>query len=140
MVNFSTQENGYHIEEVNRYIEMLQQEYENALAWGEEMEAKYNDIKTKTEELGVYYTIDEDNQSEAVKEIFEKLSITLEKVKIDAQKRADGMIRDAKEEANSILRRAKENSIEIRTENITIMKNLKSINDMINVILEKGIQ
>lgn len=140
MVNFSTQENGYNIEEVNRYIEMLQQEYENALAWGEEMEAKYNDIKTKTEELGVYYTIDEDNQSEAVKEIFEKLSITLEKVKIDAQKRADGMIRDAKEEANSILRRAKENSIEIRTENITIMKNLKSINDMINVILEKGIQ
>ena len=140
MVNFSTQENGYNIEEVNRYIEMLQQEYENALAWGEEMEAKYNDIKTKTEELGVYYTIDEDNQSEAVKEIFEKLSITLEKVKIDAQKRADGMIRDAKEEANSILRRAKENSIEIRTENITIMKNLNSINDMINVILEKGIQ
>ena len=140
MVNFSTQENGYNIEEVNRYIEMLQQEYENALAWGQEMEAKYNDIKTKTEELGVYYTIDEDNQSEAVKEIFEKLSITLEKVKIDAQKRADGMIRDAKEEANSILRRAKENSIEIRTENITIMKNLKSINDMINVILEKGIQ
>ena len=140
MVNFSTQENGYNIEEVNRYIEMLQQEYENALAWGEEMEAKYNDIKTKTEQLGVYYTIDEDNQSEAVKEIFEKLSITLEKVKIDAQKRADGMIRDAKEEANSILRRAKENSIEIRTENITIMKNLKSINDMINVILEKGIQ
>lgn len=140
MVNFSTQENGYNIEEVNRYIEMLQQEYENALAWGEEMEAKYNDIKTKTEELGVYYTIDEDNQSEAVKEIFEKLSITLEKVKIDAQKRADSMIREAKEEANSILRRAKENSIEIRTENITIMKNLKSINDMINVILEKGIQ
>ena len=140
MVNFSTQENGYNVEEVNRYIEMLQQEYENALAWGEEMEAKYNDIKNKTEELGVYYTIDEDNQSEAVKEIFEKLSITLEKVKIDAQKRADSMIREAKEEANSILRRAKENSIEIRTENITIMKNLKSINDMINVILEKGIQ
>ena len=88
MINFSTQENGYNIDEVNRYIEMLQQEYENALAWGEEMEAKYYDMKTKTEELGVYYTIDEDNQSEAVKEIFEKLSITLERVKLDAEKRA----------------------------------------------------
>ena len=140
MINFSTQENGYNIDEVNRYIEMLQQEYENALAWGEEMEAKYNDMKTKTEELGVYYTIDEDNQSEAVKEIFEKLSITLERVKLDAEKRAANILQDAKDEANSILRRAKENSIEIRTENITIMKNLKSINDMINVILEKGIQ
>ena len=41
MINFSTQENGYNIEEVNNYIEMLQQEYENALAWGEEMERKY---------------------------------------------------------------------------------------------------
>ena len=67
MVNFSTQENGYNIEEVNRYIEMLQQEYEYALAWGEELVAKYNDIKTNTEELGVYYTFDEDNQSDAVK-------------------------------------------------------------------------
>lgn len=140
MINFSTQENGYNIDEVNRYIEMLQQEYENALAWGEEMESKFNDMKTKTEELGVYYTIDEDNQSEAVKEIFEKLSITLERVKLDAEKRAADILQEAKDEANSILRRAKENSIEIRTENITIMKNLKSINDMINVILEKGIQ
>ncbi len=140
MVNFNTEENGYSIAEVTRYIEMLQQEYENALAWGEEMEAKYNDIKTKTEQLGVYYTIDEENQSEAVKEIFEKLSVTLEKVKNDAERRAFGIIQDAKEEANLILRRAKENSVEIRTENMTIMKNLKSINDMINVILEKGLK
>lgn len=140
MINFSTQENGYNIEEVNNYIEMLQQEYENALAWGEEMESKYNDMEKKTKELGVYFTIDEDNQSEVIKEIFEKLSVTLEKVKHDAERRASDIVLEAKEEANSILRRAKENSIEIRTENITIMKNLKSINDMINVILEKGIQ
>ena len=140
MINFGTQENGYNIEEVNNYIEMLQQEYENALAWGEEMESKYNDMEKKTKELGVYFTIDEDNQSEVIKEIFEKLSVTLEKVKLDAEKRASDIVLEAKEEANSILRRAKENSIEIRTENITIMKNLKSINDMINVILEKGIQ
>lgn len=140
MINFGTQENGYNIEEVNNYIEMLQQEYENALAWGEEMESKYNDMEKKTRELGVYFTIDEDNQSEVIKEIFEKLSVTLEKVKLDAERRASDIVTQAKDEANSILRRAKENSIEIRTENITIMKNLKSINDMINVILEKGIQ
>ena len=50
------------------------------------------------------------------------------------------MIAQAKEEANLIVRRAKENSVEIRTQNVTIMRNLKSIGEMIDVILEKGIQ
>lgn len=139
-VNFNLEENGYNIEQVNQYIEMLQQEYENAVAWGEEMEAKYGKLKSDYEQQGVCVTIDEDNQSEVVKEVFEKLTRTIEKVKADAVARADDIVLQAKDEAATILRRAKENSVEIRTENITIMKNLKSISDMISVILEKGIQ
>ena len=38
------------------------------------------------------------------------------------------------------VRQAMENSVELRTENTTIMQNLKSIKDMIEVVLEKGIQ
>lgn len=139
-VNFNLEENGYNVEQVNQYIEMLQQEYENAVAWGEEMEARYEKLKSDLSEQGLCFTIDEDNQSEVVKEVFDKLTRTIEKVKKDAEARAEDIIAHAQEEANSIVRRAKENSIEIRTENITIMKNLKSISDMIDVILEKGIQ
>lgn len=139
-VNFNFEENGYNIEEVNKYIEMLQQEYENAVAWGEEMESKYEKLMADYENQGVCFTISEDNQSEVIKDVFDKLTLTIEKVKSDAQIRANDIVEHAKEEAAAILRRAKENSVEIRTENITIMKNLKSIGDMIDVILEKGIQ
>ncbi len=139
-VNFNLEENGYNIEQVNQYIEMLQQEYENAVAWGEEMEARYEKLKSDLEQQGLCVTIDEDNQSEVVKEVFEKLTRTIEKVKNDAEARAQDIVAQAKDEASSIVRRAKENSVEIRTENITIMKNLKSISEMIDVILEKGIQ
>ncbi|MBQ8503302.1 MAG: DivIVA domain-containing protein [Clostridia bacterium] len=139
-VNFNLEENGYNVEQVNQYIEMLQQEYENAVAWGEEMEAKYEKLRSDLEQQGLCFTIDEENQSEVVKEVFDKLTRTIEKVKSDAETRANDIVSQAKEEANTIVRRAKENSIDIRTENITIMKNLKSISDMINVILEKGIQ
>lgn len=139
-VNFNIEENGYNIEEVNSYIEMLQKEYENAVAWGEEMEAKYEKLKSDYESHGVCFTISEDNQNEVIKDVFDKLTLTIEKVKSDAQVRANDIVDKAKDEAAAILRRAKENSIEIRTENITIMKNLKSIGEMIDVILEKGIQ
>ena len=61
-------------------------------------------------------------------------------MKSDAKHRSEEMIAQAKEEANLIVRRAKENSVEIRTQNVTIMRNLRSIGDMIDVILEKGIQ
>lgn len=139
-VNFNIEENGYNIEEVNKYIEMLQQEYENAVAWGEEMEGKYEKLRSDYENQGVCFTITEDNQNEVIRDVFDKLTLTIEKVKTDAQSRATDIINNAKDEAAAILRRAKENSVEIRTENITIMKNLRSIGEMIDVILEKGIQ
>ena len=139
-VTFSLENNGYNVEEVNKDIEMIHLEYENAIAWGEEMERELNALRTAMQEQGVYFTIDEDNQNEVVKEVFDKLTASLEKVKSDAQQRSDEMIAQAKEEANLIVRRAKENSVEIRTQNVTIMRNLKSIGEMIDVILEKGIQ
>ncbi len=139
-INFSLENNGYNVDEVNRYIEMLQLEYANAVAWGEELEAELNTLKDAMKTQGVYFTIDEDNQNEVVKEVFDRLTDSLEKVKTDAHQRASEIVSQAKEEANLIVRRAKENSVEIRTQNVTIMRNLKSIGEMIDVILEKGIQ
>lgn len=139
-VNFSLENNGYNVDEVNRYIEMLQLEYANAVAWGEELETELNTLKDAMKTQGVYFTIDEDNQNEVVKEVFDRLTASLEKVKTDAHQRASEIVSQAKEEANLIVRRAKENSVEIRTQNVTIMRNLKSIGEMIDVILEKGIQ
>ncbi len=139
-VNFNLEEKGYNVEEVDKYIDMLQQEYENAVAWGEEMEAKFEKLRSDYENQGVCFTITDDNQNEVIKEVFDKLTLTIEKVKSDAQTRANDIIEQAKDEATAILRRAKENSVDIRTENITIMNNLRSIGEMIDVILEKGIQ
>lgn len=139
-MNFSLENNGYNIDEVNNYIEMLQLEYANAVAWGEELEKELEALKDAMKTQGVYFTIDEDNQNEVVKEVFDRLADSLEKVKTDANQRATEIVAQAKEEANLIVRRAKENSVEIRTQNVTIMRNLKSIGEMIDVILEKGIQ
>ena len=92
----------------------------------------------KTTRLGIYFTIEENNHSEVIEKVFEELSKTVAKIKVDADKRANEIIEAAHEKSKAIVRQAMEKSVEIRTDNTTIMKNLKSINDMIEVILEKN--
>lgn len=139
-VTFTLEDNGYNVEEVNRYIDLIQSEYANAVAWGESLEKELEQIKTAMNEQGVYFTITEENQNEVIKNVFDRLSASVEKAKSDAQQTAAEIIERANKEAGQIVRRAKENSVEIRTQNITIMQNLKSIGEMIDVIVEKGIQ
>lgn len=139
-INFSLEENGYSVREVDKYIELLQAEYSNAVAWGEEMEKKLSKLEENVKDLGMYFTIDENNQNEVIRRVFEELTATVERVKQNAEQKAQEIIENANEKSRNIVRQAMENSVEIRTENTTIMKNLKSINEMINVILEKGIQ
>lgn len=137
-VNFTIEEKGYNTEEVDRYIAMIQQEYQSAIAWGEENEKRFEQLKNDMQELGIYFTIEENNHSEVIERVFEELSKTVAKIKIDADKRANEIIEAAHEKSKGIVRQAMEKSVEIRTDNTTIMKNLKSINDMIAVILEKN--
>ncbi len=139
-INFTIEENGYSTREVDKYIELIQAEYSNAVAWGEEMEKKFHDLEESVRDLGIYFTIDENNQNEVINRVFEELNATVEKIKSSAQQKADEIIERANEKSRNIVRQAMENSVELRTENTTIMKNLKSISDMIAVILEKGIQ
>lgn len=139
-INFSLEENGYSVREVDKYIELLQAEYSNAVAWGEEMEKKLSKLEENVKDLGMYFTIDENNQNEVIRRVFEELTATVERVKQNAEQKAQEIVESANEKSRNIVRQAMENSVEIRTENTTIMKNLKSINEMINVILEKGIQ
>ncbi len=135
---FTLIENGYDPIEVDKYVEMIQVEYSNAVAWGEQNEAKYEKLKAEYEEYGVYFTIEEDNQNEAIEKIFSELKTTVARIKSEADKKAQEIIDSANEKAKGIVRQAMENSVELRTENTTIMKNLESINKMISVILEKG--
>ena len=104
------------------------------------MEKKLQKLEENIKDLGMYFTIDEDNQNEVIRRVFEELTATVEKVKQNAEEKAQQIIDAANEKSRNIVRQAMENSVEIRTENTTIMKNLKSINEMISVILEKGIQ
>ena len=137
---FSIQPEGYNIEEVDRYIAMLQEEYRNAIAWGEEMEAKLQEMETSLKESGMYFTLQPDNKDEVVASVFLQLTETVNQTKAAAQEKAEQIIESANEKSRGIVRQAMENSVQIRTENNMIMDNLKSIKEMIEVVLEKGIQ
>ncbi|MBR2893172.1 MAG: hypothetical protein IKB94_04890, partial [Clostridia bacterium] len=128
------------ITEVNKYITMIQQEYANAVAWGEEMERKYEELKKSIDDYGLYFTISEENQSDVIANVFSELSKTVAQSKAEADRRNREIIEKAQEQAREIKRQAMENSVEIRTQNTTIMNNLKAINEMISVVVEKGLQ
>ena len=139
-INFTVTERGYEITEVNKYITMIQQEYANAVAWGEEMERKYEELKQSIDSYGLFFTISEDNQNEVIANVFEELSKTVAQSKADAERKAREIVDNANAQAREIKRKAMENSVEIRTQNTTIMNNLKAVNEMISVVVEKGLQ
>ncbi len=139
-INFTVTERGYDITEVNKYITMIQQEYANAVAWGEEMERKYEELKKSVDDYGLYFTITEENQSEVIANVFSELSKTVAQSKAEADRRNREIIESAQEQAREIKRQAMENSVEIRTQNTTIMNNLKAVNEMLSVVIEKGLQ
>lgn len=139
-INFTVTENGYDITEVNRYIAMIQQEYANAVAWGEEMERKYEELKKSIDDYGLYFTISEENQSEVIANVFEELSKTVAQSKAEADRKSREIVENANQQAREIKRKAMENSVEIRTQNTTIMNNLKAVGEMISVVVEKGLQ
>ncbi len=139
-INFTVTERGYEITEVNKYITMIQQEYANAVAWGEEMERKFEELKKSVDDYGLYFTISEENQNDVIANIFAELSKTVAQSKADAERKAREIIENANLQAKEIKRKAMENSVEIRTQNTTIMNNLKAVNEMISVVVEKGLQ
>lgn len=139
-INFTVTERGYEITEVNKYITMIQQEYANAVAWGEEMERKYEELKKSVDEYGLFFTISEENQNEVISNVFAELSKTVAQSKAEADRKAREIVDAANIQAREIKRKAMENSVEIRTQNTTIMNNLKAVNEMINVVVEKGLQ
>lgn len=139
-INFTVTERGYEITEVNKYITMIQQEYANAVAWGEEMERRYEELKKSIDDYGLYFTISEENQNEVIANIFNELSKTVAQSKADAERKSREIIDSANKQAREIKRQAMENSVEIRTQNTTIMNNLKAVNEMISVVVEKGLQ
>ena len=135
-VNFSIVPNGYSPDEVDRYIDLLQQEYKNAVSWGEEMEAKRIELENSMKELGIYFTIDENNRDAVIAKVFSQLTESVNKAKIALQKQSNDIIAKANEKGHAIVRQAMENSVELRTKNTEIMQNLKDISDKINKILE----
>ena len=139
-INFTVTERGYDITEVNRYITMIQQEYANAVAWGEEMERKYEELKKSIDDYGLFFTISEENQNEVISNVFAELSKTVAQSKAEADRKSREIIDLANQQAREIKRQAMENSVEIRTQNTTIMNNLKAVNEMISVVVEKGLQ
>ena len=139
-INFTVTERGYEITEVNKYITMIQQEYANAVAWGEEMERKYEELKKSIDDYGLFFTISEENQNEVISNVFAELSKTVAQSKAEADRKSREIIESANKQAREIKRQAMEISVEIRTQNTTIMNNLKAVNEMISVVVEKGLQ
>ena len=136
-ITFTIVSDGYSPVEVDRYIDMLQQEYTQAIAWGEELENKLDELRTAMEEIGVYFTIDQDNQNEVIKKVFAELTKSVNKIKNDAANEAQDVIDNANDRAKAIVKSAMEKSVELRGQNEAILKNLKSISDMIGIIIDK---
>ena len=88
----------------------------------------------------MYFTLQPDNKDEVVASVFLQLTETVNQTKAAAKEKAEEIVAHANEKSRGIVRQAMENSVQIRTENNMIMDNLKSIKDMIEVVLEKGIQ
>ena len=72
--------------------------------------------------------------------VFAELSKTVAQSKAEADRKSREIIDAANKQAREIKRQAMENSVEIRTQNTTIMNNLKAVNEMISVVVEKGLQ
>ena len=49
---FTITENGYDPIEVDKYVDMIQTEYHNAVQWGEENEAKYEKLRKDKDAQG----------------------------------------------------------------------------------------
>ena len=139
-ISFTIVGNGYSPVEVDRYVEMLQQEYTQAIAWGEELEKKLVELKTSMEQLGVYFTIDSENQNEVIAKVFNELTKSVNKLKNDAAAEAQEIIDNANDRAKAIVKSAMEKSVELRSQNEAVLKNLKSISDMIGIIIDKTAQ
>lgn len=139
-ISFTIVGNGYSPVEVDRYVEMLQQEYTQAIAWGEELEKKLIELKTSMEQLGVYFTIDTENQNEVIAKVFNELTKSVNKLKNDAAAEAQEIIDNANDRAKAIVKSAMEKSVELRSQNEAVLKNLKSISDMIGIIIDKTAQ
>ena len=99
-INFTVTERGYEITEVNKYITMIQQEYANAVAWGEEMERKYEELKKSIDEYGLFFTISEENQNEVISNVFAELSKTVAQSKAEADRKSREIIDSANQQAN----------------------------------------
>lgn len=137
-VSFTVVSDGYSPAEVDRYIQMLQQEYTQAIAWGEEMEQRLAELKTSMEEQGVYFTLDPDNQNEVIANVFNELTKTVNRIRNEAAEEAKSILDSANERSKAIVKNAMEKSVELRSQNDAIMKNLKSISDMIGIIIDKS--
>lgn len=61
-MKFKTEANGYSIEEVDRYVEMLQTEYKNAVQWSNEIEKQLEDGKADADASSEIESLKEENK------------------------------------------------------------------------------
>lgn len=61
-MKFKTEANGYSVEEVDRYIEMLQTEYNNAVQWSNEIEKQLENSDSVTETFSENERLKKENE------------------------------------------------------------------------------
>lgn len=61
-MKFKTEANGYSIEEVDRYVEMLQTEYKNAVQWSNEIEKQLEDGKVDADAASEIESLKKENE------------------------------------------------------------------------------
>lgn len=135
MKRFSIVENGYDIDEVNRFIDIVITRLEKLNTENATYIAKIEKLNLKLQEKNSQ-GIDEKRLEKAILAVQE----TADKMKEVSREEARIIVEEAKNNANSIVHEALIKAEKVEQERILLEKNIRVYKERINSLLESGLE
>lgn len=129
MKRFSIVENGYDIEEVNRFIDIVIGRLEKLNTENTTLMAKIEKLNQKNNEVSV---VDTQKLEKAILAVQE----TSDKMREIAKQEANMIVEEAKNNANSIIHEALIKSEKIEHERVMLEKNMKIYKERVKSLIE----
>ena len=129
MKRFSVVQNGYDIDEVNKFIDIVIGRLEKLNTENTTLQAKIEKLNTKTEQTGYN---DEKKLEKAILAIQE----TSDRMREVAKEEASIIVDEAKNNANSIIHEALIKAEQIEQERLLLEKNMKIYKERIKSLIE----
>ena len=127
MKRFSIVENGYDVDEVNRFIDIVIERLERLNAENASYVAKIDKLTTK---------LKENNDTSKLEQALLVVQDASDKIKEVAKEEAKIIIEEAKNNANSIIHEALVNAEKTEQERIILEKNVKMYKERVKSLIE----